>query len=401
MKYISIFTLLFCLTITVKAQSNYKSGYIITNSNDTIRGLIDFRTDKMNSSYCRFKLSKDANEKIYYPDDIFGYMFINEVKYYVSRTITIDNKTEKVFLEYLVQGLKDLYYYPLNNGYYFIEDKDGKMISFTKKSDEIVDNKYIEDKKYIGALIYTFQDCESILKNIDKTEFDRGDMIRLTKKYHTQMCSPGEECIVFENDYKKKFIEIGGALYGGLQLVDYVFKNTDLTIFNSAKSLSPVIGGQFSVTSPRMMKSLSFQIDVSLAEIKGITDRSGLDFDMLPYRYKRYKFNSLISTGIMGLKYTYMKGKWQPFIEAGICYSLLFHSSSSFYCEAITFDHITHETTDNYQPVPPNMYGLNCGIGLTRQLKNKHSIFGQIVYNKLINYEADINRIQIKLGYNL
>jgi hypothetical protein len=49
-KTISLMVLLFCV-LCLNAQSNYKLGYIITNANDTLGGLIDFRTDQGVLSY--------------------------------------------------------------------------------------------------------------------------------------------------------------------------------------------------------------------------------------------------------------------------------------------------------------------------------------------------------------
>ena len=77
-----------CLSAMLYAQGNYVPGYIITNNNDSISGLIDFKPDKQNSQYCRFRLSETEPEQIFYPGDISRYRFINEGKYYVSHEIT-------------------------------------------------------------------------------------------------------------------------------------------------------------------------------------------------------------------------------------------------------------------------------------------------------------------------
>ncbi len=73
MKHLFIYLLLFGLSLTTNAQSNYKKGYVITNKNDTIRGFIDFRTDKMNSSLCKFKRSENDYEQKFHPGEINVY----------------------------------------------------------------------------------------------------------------------------------------------------------------------------------------------------------------------------------------------------------------------------------------------------------------------------------------
>lgn len=399
MKYISIFVILLCLTITANAQSNYIKGYIITNNNDTIRGFIDFRTDKINSSVCKFKLSEEADEQMFHPDDILGYMLINEVKYYVSRTITLNNNKEKVFLEYLVQGIKDLYYYPKDLGYYFFEDENGKMISVTKEADKIVDNKYKTDNKYKGLLSYIFRDCNSVTKNIERSTFERSTMIELTKKYHQQMCAPGQECIVFENDYKKTFLKFDFAFYGGLQIMDFKFRDSEPAEFNPNKYLSPVIGGEACISSPRLMKSLSMVLDASLSKIEGKKDlfKENSDFES---HYQKYQFDGLISTFGLELKYTYPEGLFRPTAEAGLCYSLFLNSSNSFYNETRLVGRLEKETKENHFLLPNSFTGYKFGVGFDYQLNKKHTLFCRIHYNKMLDTAANINVVQVRFGYS-
>lgn len=399
MKYISTFILLFILAMTANAQSNYTKGYIITNENDTINGLIDFRTDKINCSFCKFKLSKNAEEKIYYPQDLIAYRLIKEGKYYVSRTIIIDNEQQKVFLEYLVQGIKDLFYYPQKNDCYYIEDENGKMIAITKEPDKIVDNKYITDNKYKGILSYIFRSSKSVSKKINKAYFDRRDMINLTKKYHTEMCAPGEECIVFANDYKKSFLEYDFSIYGGIQLTEFTFEDNVLTDhFKSAKSIQPVIGCQINISSPRLLKTLSTQIDISISKMEGCIDYiSNLGENAI---YEKYKFKSLMTNGSVGLKYALSSiKKIRPTIEAGVNYALLFNSSNSLYKENRGISYAEQSKIDNYYSIPKSYYGFNAGAGFDYQLSNNHSVFCRVLFSNISTYEASINNIQLKLGF--
>ncbi len=400
MKYKSTFILLFILAITANAQSNYTKGYIITNKNDTINGLIDFRTDKINCSFCKFKLSKNAEEQIFYPQDLIAYRLIKEGKYYVSRTIKIDNEQQKVFLEYLVQGIKDLFYYPQKNDCYYIEDENGKMIAITKEPDKIVDNKYITDNKYKGILSYIFRNSKSVSKKINKAYFDRRDMINLTKKYHTEMCAPGEECIVFANDYKKSFLECDFSVYSGIQLTEITFEDNVLADhFKSAKSMQPVIGGQLNISSPRILKTLSVQIDISLSKMEGCVDYISNNMDEIAI-YEKYKFNSLMPNGSVGLKYTFSCiKKIRPTIEAATSYTYLLKSSNSLYRENRETSYANKSKIDNYYSIPESYYGFNGGVGFDYQLSNNHSAFCRVLFSHMYSYEASVNSVQLKLGF--
>ncbi len=45
-------------------------------------------------------------------------------------------------------------------------------------------------------------------------------MIEFTTQYHNMTCTTGEECIIFTNDYKNKFLNFDFEVYSGLN-IDY------------------------------------------------------------------------------------------------------------------------------------------------------------------------------------
>ena len=101
-------------------------GYIITNEFDTINGYINLQSNYNNSRFCEFRQGENSEQKSYNPDEIRGYR-IENIKFYVARKIKINGEEKTVFLEYLVNGIVDLYYLTeIATDYYFIE-KDGVL----------------------------------------------------------------------------------------------------------------------------------------------------------------------------------------------------------------------------------------------------------------------------------
>ena len=74
-------------------------------------------------------------------------------------------------------------------------------------------------------------------------------MIELTRKYHEQKCNTGEECIVFENDYKKRFTKVNFIVYGG---VEYTKMTVTDDVFFPVTNPSPVIGAELCINDPRI-----------------------------------------------------------------------------------------------------------------------------------------------------
>ncbi len=52
---------------SVKAQSNYQKGYVITSQKDTIHGLVNYRTTVDNMVKCQFKKTEDGQIETFYP----------------------------------------------------------------------------------------------------------------------------------------------------------------------------------------------------------------------------------------------------------------------------------------------------------------------------------------------
>jgi len=385
-KLILSIILIFCFFTSTLCQSNYKDGYLITIGNDTLNGLIDFRTDHANSLVCKYKKDEKAAEKTYNPGEIAGYRFINEGKYYVSRTIVIDSLKRTVFLEFLVQGLLNLYYFPKGNGYYFFENKDGSLEALTKKADEIIDNsKFKVDDRFKSKLSYIFRDYLPLALNTSKAEYNKKSMIVLTKYYHDHMCKSGEKCIIFENDYKKNFTKFDFSAFSGFEFNDIQLNDINLPKMHS---FYPIVGIGLNISSPRLIKSVSIMLDATLSKISG-----AFDFTNTYMKYSQYNFSGIKSNFSVGLEYIYPKGKLRPAINAGISHDYFFNLNSTLKTDS--------QISKNEILIQNSSKGIKTGLGVDYQIKGNQFITVRFLYSKHENYTNINNTYQLKLGYKL
>lgn len=106
--YILILLLLASLNVFGQKKTGFLQGYIITNANDTIPGLIKY-INKFPARILvdiKFKKTKNSNVKTYSPNSIKGY----EANARVFHSIIVpDKKKDKRFFELVIEGYLRLY----------------------------------------------------------------------------------------------------------------------------------------------------------------------------------------------------------------------------------------------------------------------------------------------------
>ncbi len=388
---VSIFLLLNALN--TYSQSNFRKGFIISNTNDTTQGFIDFRTDNMNSKLCRFKLDLNEQEQLFLPGEIYAYRFVDDGKFYVSKHVKINKTDHHVFLEFLVQGIKNLYFLPFENGYYFFENTDGSMLAITKLDDMLIDNFKIKpDLKYKGQLSYVFRDCMPIATNTQNALFDHKTMIDLTLKYHDKMCESGESCVLFENDYRQKYTKLAGTLYTGFE---YNSIKHNFEYMPTMYSISPVLGTTLGFSSPRFYKPLWLEFDINLSKLSGASEYQTIN----PNEFYNYKFTAIkINYGI-GLKYDFPINKLQFYVKASVGQTTLKQMESRLKHSYFTLSNEIITDTFENENLPNNRFSNSVfGFGIEKKLFGTSNVNLELsYYNSQI--ENKIKTLLFKIGY--
>ncbi|HAM99044.1 MAG TPA: hypothetical protein DCQ26_10585 [Marinilabiliales bacterium] len=199
-QYILLGLLSFILSTALLGQNDFKPGYILKTTGDTVHGYINLRSNYLNGKECEFRPVLIGESSFYLPGQILSYR-VENTKMYVTKTVELDHKTQTLFMEFLVDGVIDLYYYKdLQNEYYFVE-KEGALYPLTNEERELIrdDVRYRQNSnQYKGMLTFIFNDAPEIATKINRTPFEYKALINLTKDYHAMVCG-NEVCI----DYTK------------------------------------------------------------------------------------------------------------------------------------------------------------------------------------------------------
>jgi hypothetical protein len=322
MKFSGTFTLFLLLLLTTilngSSQSSFRPGYYITWENDTVYGLIDYRGEVRNSGFCLFKQDETSEPKRYEPAEIQAYRFTDS-KYYISRSITLQGQDKQVFLEFLVNGITNLYFYrDINHYSYIIEDKNGEWLELT--NDILTEHRdgkgeiHRNSNRYIGLLRATFADSPEIQPQIDRASLAHKSLIHLTKNYHDFICTDDEECIIYEKKLPLMKIRIAPVVRGGVAFLS--FREGIHSNYNFNPEFYPSAGFLLNASFPRMNEKLSFEFEVDINSYNFHGSYEEENRSIMEY-YDAY-IDVISLKPSLAAKYTIPTGKINPTISAGV-----------------------------------------------------------------------------------
>jgi len=307
--------------IKTSAQSDFRSGYIVKNNNDTLYGLIDYRGSKANARECFFRKDEKFEVVKYLPSEISIYRFTDS-KYYVSKSINTGEKEEQIFLEYLINGIVSIYYYSdMNGDHYFAEKEKGKLINLKNESKEVIIDitKYVrETKEYLGILKYLLSDSPTVLNEVNNATLNRQALIKLASDYHYSICSD-KSCIIYERKPTKIKFEFGPLIGYNIELIsarskafdrEYYFKNSKFTTADF-----PAFGFFAKVNIPFISERLFVQYEGTFAKstAKSLAPVNIFDMTFEEFFIERQAYNQSLV-----FRYEFPRGIIRPAFEFGL-----------------------------------------------------------------------------------
>jgi hypothetical protein len=367
--------------------SQYKEGYIITNSQDTVFGFIKFEGSFINSNSCTFKKDIDDKEQIFTPENISAFRFINS-KYFVSRSIKINDINKKVFLEWLIKGKASILSYCISLSivqYYLTMDGDSLIeLKNTIETIKIADQKFVRERhEYIGLLNYYFHNA-GLQSRIMNTKYNSNSLIDITKSYHDKVCKD-EKCLVFEDENRKVKFCIGfvfSSIISQPTLNRFYNSKGDLTLkisetVNKTEKRGLGITVNFS-NLPIIPPNFSFQTNFEFYTLIYKYSLNDSTYQRFSNGYNFYyvklnpKQNTMFSYNAfrfpIQIRYSFLLKKIQPYVSIG--FTTLFRWNIKIPYPTL-ISHLTNYERESGREILGFQYGLNGSIGLSYYLTEK------------------------------
>jgi hypothetical protein len=401
LRLVTYLILIFSLTDHVLiAQSNFQEGYYISLENDTIKGLIDNRGEILNSSACIFKPGKSEKAQKFSPDEIVAYRF-QDGKYYKSKTINTNDGDQQVFLEFLLDGVVNLYFFrDINDYFYLLETNDGKLLKLEDESKTVFvegkGNMVLNSNRHINLLKGTFFDCMEIQPQISQTELTHNSLIKLTKNYHNYTCKE-EICVVYEK--KLPQIKVQVAPLAGFTISNFKIDGGFYSRFTYKTISNASFGFQVHTLLPRVYERISLQLDFLYMD----HDIYGSYNGYYELCIKNSKFQPSLA-----VKYKFPKGKFRPSVAVGVATDYLLKPEFKAIVNNVPGDP-SQEHELNYVNLTNQLWGSMLQLGCDYHFLKKSELFFNIKYvptsgvtaKNNIRTKTLVNTLNFNLGYYL
>lgn len=265
----ALFILFFigCCTCFSKAnaQSTFRDGYIITLSNDTLIGQLDYPAGVLQAQSVKFRKTKQDDFIEYSPGQILAFHAYGR-KYYFSNTLPVGEDQKLVFAEALVIGKASLFKY---KNRFYVEKDDTLKIEVRQEVRQLK----IEDKKGVrtdiigkGALIYLLSDC---LIDDEISSFDKLSERKITNIIITYNKCKGNPFQELKNDQPWTSFELRlgiGVAVSRLHFANNTRQTSPVTESPFRESYAPAFSAMLNISSPRISERASLQTGLLYSE---------------------------------------------------------------------------------------------------------------------------------------
>jgi len=384
-----ILILFLLITSTCLSQEHFNEDYILISEQDTLFGHIDNGKLVSNSTSIKFRTNENSNFIDYSPKDIYGYS-LTDGRYYISKKITIDSVAKHLFVEFLVDGIVDLFYVYYNGeSIYFVErDNEIYELSNNVRIVESDDKTYTKkSNQYKGILKYLLKDAPELKSRIDGAHLSHNSLINITSDYHSYVCED-QDCMVYKLKKEPTSIRIGAKAgvsfisFSEMEMFSYNYYPGGISIptslgFETLESQFYTEFGLFiNKVLPFNIKNLSIQYEIGYSSWN--TKLEILDIISRTYTIS----NKSINNDIL-LKYKFALGKINPFFHVGIFYNYFIESEFNFESTIDERLPVYFEFMEKYDS------GFNIGLGIDINLTKKINFLVDVRYRRGLRIHYD------------
>jgi hypothetical protein len=385
---------LFCILLvaacagaaTVQAQADFRPGYIVSLTGDTLRGEVALQGTQRSLRQCLFRAQPTEAPRVYLPGQLKGYG-LNGIKSYRTTLVQVgDTARASRFLELLVSGEMSLLFSSddNNNPRFFMlragqaVPEELRLIVRTVSENDRVYQQQI--RQYQQVLLGAFAKYPTLAPAIRRARFGAPDLVALFEQYNKLAGGNVQVSAAAAARTRVRLgVAVSSALSGRMVLKA---EGSAPNYYNTTLSMPATLAGgvQLALNNPRLSRILWVQIGAyyERRNYSGRADRGQLATSLFDDYYTLQYEAAFVQLPVM-LRLEPGRGRVQPVFEAGVISAFRLSQSSNEYSI-----HYTNSPTPTKRELfkDPRAYeqGLLLGAGVATGLPGQHHLTALLRY---------------------
>ena len=394
------------------AQADFRPGYILSLSGDTVRGKVDYSSGRVNYQ-CRFRPAEGSDAVTYEPGQLRGYGFPGDRTYQVREVpVPASVSLQPLFLEALVRGAASLYYRAGDETvpHYYVQTGNGPVrpLTIETKLEAGPDGTMYRRERplYRGELAEAFQACPEVQRSVATLPLAQGSLLKAVRRYNA--CVGGPETLSAVAQPGRRLRVSWGVLVGVQASTLTMEESAPSAKVTSSSPIAAVLGGAVQFYAPALANRFRVRLEAMYARQHYDAERTFAN-PLNPSYINNQQFWVTINQVRVPvlLRYYPLSTRVQPFVEAGGTLGFRLPSSSN----ETRSRTLPATTYDAWGPLVDQTLktetGLTAGLGLALALPNAHQAALSVRAERSRGFSNDpglktpITRYFLLLSYDL
>lgn len=396
-------------------QTNFRPGYVLPLTGDTLRGEVDARGAQRNARLARFRAAPDAAVTEYGPRQLRGYGVTGDRLYRTEKVMLNDSLPRPVlpnamldtvrraaFLEVLVQGPASLLYLrdERNNDHYYLQMQGQpaqELVQTTRKVEEAGGTYQRKSDEFRRTLAGAMQACMAVQSAITTVRYNQNGLLQIVRRYNECV---GGTSVTPAGAPRKTHVQLGivaGAERSELEITQNPPLRPESTTMQGG--IQPVFGLALGIHLAGVNKNLS-------ARLEALYEKQRYESEVRVGNQYRVALTSIRFPLLV--RYTYPKGSIRPFAQVGYSFAYLSQADNEVR-RAFLNTAGGYEYTVWLPIVAPRKLeqGFVGSLGLTTARENKRNLAVEARYERSDGFSESagigsrINRLYVLLSYDL
>lgn len=359
------------------AQTNFRPGYVLPLTGDTLRGEVDLRDNRVSAQRCRFRANAEATVTTYTPAELRGYGLKADHKQYRAFSVSsAPTAPQLYFLEILVDGPAALYFLrdAQQNESFYVVSPNTALTQLERTTARVVRNGQIyseQNNLYRTTLVAALAGCPQAQSQLPNLLFQESSLRKVVAQYNScqgyQALSSGLPPVAAS---RAAFGFMGGVAQQSLTYNGYPYELTTAVGRNTGYIIGPFVR----FNAGRLSQKVSVVLAILYEPEKFELEKANMYYGASTGVVTRSKFDLTYLRLPIIFRYTYPRGKVSPLAELGLTIAY-----------ALKTDNTTEQATSGGYFMKPQpllasnafrsfQLGLGGGLGLSTRMVNGRSV---------------------------